>query len=532
MLNTVSNKIRAIRAATSKVISRFMDEHSMSGRQMWAWLKHRHEEFRRPGDPVLDENDEVIEGTENDSFLDPVMYDRMWGGIPFIYSFGDSHQLPPVGMKPFFSKDPGKHGSSCSAGKMAYNEFRDPDHNETNNTVFLMDDVIRQNRETQAPLLNAFDNMRGGTVSRDDAQLVFSRQLDGLPTEEQKNFKSNEKCICLVPTWKKVHEINYKYIQDELVTPIAKVTATYSGGKRNGANCCKKQTPLPARNALCVGAVVMLRINFLVELGLMNGAFGIIRYILYRSEQGPKQSDGTEYIICEFPLSTLPVALISGLPKTFIPIPMSEVRCDDKCCSMKTFALNICKAITIHKSQGMTIGLHQFFEYLLLFLPQNGNTPGMELVALSRATELERIAILNDDTELDFAAIMNIGKSKAYHERRKYLHDIAESAKQDRQRLAQELVDLDPNTREPTVHGGCMFLLDWYRTYTQSNKLTVKKDIKPPTEQQPLAVHVNTIVDKYNIQEDSIPPSGIPEQHESCKVVRVLTFDLLGLTDS
>ena len=31
VLNTVSNKIRAIRAATSKVISRFMDKHSMSG---------------------------------------------------------------------------------------------------------------------------------------------------------------------------------------------------------------------------------------------------------------------------------------------------------------------------------------------------------------------------------------------------------------------------------------------------------------------------------------------------------------------
>ena len=77
-----------------------------------------------------------------------------------------------------------------------------------------------------------------------------------------------------------------------------------------------------------------------------------------------------------------------------------------------------------------------------------------------------------------------------------------------------------------------MFLLDWYRTYTQSDKLTVKKDIQPQTEQQPLAVHVNTIVDEYKIQEDSIPPSGIPEQHESCKVVRVLTFDLLGLTDS
>ena len=77
----------------------------------------------------------------------------------------------------------------------------------------------------------------------------------------------------------------------------------------------------------------------------------------------------------------------------------------------------------------MTIGHEHFFEYLLLFLPSNGNTPGMELVALSRPTELERFTLLNNNNELDYAVIMNIGKSKAYQERRKYLLQSFSSVK-------------------------------------------------------------------------------------------------------
>ena len=38
--------------------------------------------------------------------LDPVISDRPWGGVPFLYSSGDCHQLPPIGQKPFYSKEP------------------------------------------------------------------------------------------------------------------------------------------------------------------------------------------------------------------------------------------------------------------------------------------------------------------------------------------------------------------------------------------------------------------------------------------
>ena len=43
-----------------------------------------------------------------------------------------------------------------------------------------------------------------------------------------------------------------------------------------------------------------------------------------------------------------------------------------------------------------------------------------------------------------------------------------------------------------TLHGGCMFLLKWYRSYTKSDRITVKKNIVPPVEiAQPTSVHLD-----------------------------------------
>jgi len=45
---TNRDKIEASRMTMSNVVAWFMDEHSMNGREMFAWLKHRAEELRRP----------------------------------------------------------------------------------------------------------------------------------------------------------------------------------------------------------------------------------------------------------------------------------------------------------------------------------------------------------------------------------------------------------------------------------------------------------------------------------------------------
>ena len=48
--------------------------------------------------------------------------------------------------------------------------------------------------------------------------------------------------------------------------------------------------------------------------------------------------------------------------------------------------LQVCKTLTIHKSQGMNIGEGKKFEKVVVCLPVSGNKcPELELVATSRA---------------------------------------------------------------------------------------------------------------------------------------------------
>ena len=77
-----------------------------------------------------------------------------------------------------------------------------------------------------------------------------------------------------------------------------------------------------------------------------------------------------------------------------------------------------------------------------------------------------------------------------------------------------------------------MFLLNWYRTYTNTDKLPVKQVVAPTMEHQDmmqklLAVPVKTVVDECRICEDAIPASLLPQHHESCQLVRVLTLNWL-----
>ena len=76
-----------------------MDEDSMAGRPFWAWFKHRLEQARGP---TLIENDGNGESMSQVAVMYPIpddLYNRAWGGVPIVCSFGDCHQLPPVGMK-------------------------------------------------------------------------------------------------------------------------------------------------------------------------------------------------------------------------------------------------------------------------------------------------------------------------------------------------------------------------------------------------------------------------------------------------
>ena len=186
-------------------------------------------------------------------------------------------------------------------------------------------------------------------------------------------------------------------------TPIMKLYPKYSTIRTNGLNHCISELSYPSRIALCEGAVVMLLRNFVVELNLMNGAVGVVRKIVYKEVDGPHSVNNPHpaYVIVEFRNVDIPEDKKSfpNLSNNYVAIPVITEACEKRCCKMTTVPLCVCVALSIHKSQGMTIGPGESFEKVVVYLPDKNqnqkSTLGLELVALSRATAPEHFAIGN-----------------------------------------------------------------------------------------------------------------------------------------
>ena len=69
------------------------------------------------------------------------------------------------------------------------------------------------------------------------------------------------------------------------------------------------------------------------------------------------------------PQCTLGHELIEGFPIIYIPIPATTRRCEKKCCSITTILLRLCKAISIYKSQGITVRPGQAWKNVMVWLP-------------------------------------------------------------------------------------------------------------------------------------------------------------------
>ncbi len=465
MTTSDSTVMRATRLSMSKVVSRFMDEHSMDGRPTWAWLKHRHEELRRPSEVLDTEAPTLVQEVIADNLLDPDVYMRPWGGIAFVYSFGDCGQLPPVMMKAMYDQSPGRPGTADYVGRIAFSEFRSPpDPEQAVSISVVMDEVLRQDDETFKRLLT---RMHEGNIQDEDVDFLLGRCLDKLPHEERSSFEQN--ALHLVPTWKLTHQIVFEYLQS-FDTPVAKFKARLQSIRSNGTNHCVKETSYPIQNALCVGAVVMLLRNFVVEYGLMNGSIGIVREIVYESKEGPNGSsfELPIYMVVEFTHCTIGSDVngqcFEDKPLTWIPIPVVKDHCDKKCCSIETIPLRVCIAITIYKSQGMTIGPGQQFEKVIVYLPEAGtrSIPGLELVGISRAMSPDCLAIGNNSSSFSEFHIKKIGTSAAYDARRLFEQEMKDASPSTQLPIREDIKNLDP-CNDKSFEGGCDFLLKWYR---------------------------------------------------------------------
>ena len=182
------------------------------------------------------------------------------------------------------------------------------------------------------------------------------------------------------------HGITPTTFLNKLGTPVCKILPNYLSIMTTKAvnHCIKK-----SNTALNVGLKVMLLMIILPNFKLVNGSIGTIREIIYKHKSGPRQIPYQYHNCVIFNFKECTVDEESkwrdDLPSTYIPITPLTIRCEKRCCTVTSIPLRVCKALTIHKSQGMNVGPDNPFKIIVTYFAEKKErtNPGSELVTIS-----------------------------------------------------------------------------------------------------------------------------------------------------
>ena len=78
------------------------------------------------------------------------------------------------------------------------------------------------------------------------------------------------------------------------------------------------------------------------------------------------------------------------------------IRCEKRCCTVTSIPLRVCKALSVHKLQGMSVGPEHPFQSAVIYLSERRErtNPGSELVAISRDTDISFLAIYDTNRQV------------------------------------------------------------------------------------------------------------------------------------
>ena len=215
--------------------------------------------------------------------------------------------------------------------------------------------------------------------------------------------------VCILPKRQQVLEMNIAMLTTEKIKPV--FLHASSSESRNSIQCRPKQRngkfkPIPTESdpkqildyigksndeeiggmkkieIIGINARVMLRKNLDVEKGLYNGALGTVKNIIYNNQSPDK-------------ISAIEV-LFDNVPKQLIKIERAEVSQVNKSARVMKryqFPLTLAYAITIHKSQGLSL------DAVIADLGDDVFSCGMSYVALSRVRSIDGLYLFNLNPE-------------------------------------------------------------------------------------------------------------------------------------
>jgi len=261
--------------------------------------------------------------------------DEPFAGIQVVLA-GDFFQLPPVNR---------------GGGGEQHFAFEAEVWEKMNLAVCYLDTVHRQ---ADDPLLKVLEELRMGEVSEESGELLQERMESQVPDH-------------ITPTKLYTHNVDVDAMNlehlNELSTPLEVFSMTHTG-KKQYVTTLKKYCLAPEELGLKVGAQVMFIKNNFVE-GYVNGTMGTV-ISFDKGKPIVETTDGQEVIVepdsWGFDQGGAQVAKITQLP------------------------LRLAWAITVHKSQGMTL------DEVEVDLSKSF-AAGMGYVALSRVKTLKGLHI-------------------------------------------------------------------------------------------------------------------------------------------
>ena len=284
--------------------------------------------------------------------------ERPFGGLQVVLS-GDFFQLPPVSVSGR-NNDLISPGPEFLASRERYARAGlNPEGFVTESLVWReLDPVIcyltEQHRQDDGKLLNVLTDIREGTVNDDDRNVLLTR-LGVLP-------ESGQQAVNLFPVNKQADALN-----DFRLFEIKEEPREYlaeSDGATNMVERLKRNMLAPERLLLKTGAAVMAVRND-TDRQFVNGSLGTVRGFTAQSQGG--------WPIVEFE---------NGNIVTMKPASWQMQDGDTVLATVKQVPLRCAWAITIHKSQGMTL------DRAVMDLRRTF-APGMGYVALSRVENLD-----------------------------------------------------------------------------------------------------------------------------------------------
>lgn len=310
-----------------------------------------------------------------------------FGGL-FVWFFGDVRQLPPVKDVAIYST---ARDEESAHGMLAFGSIQ--------RYVFL-NTSFRQGPEQQE-FRNILDEVAKGTITMPNFEILLTRRA-AVTRHENHLFAS---AIRLFPTNQLVNSWNKKVL-GESQNPVAQILAVHNN--RTAESCSDDQAQgLTPVLYLSVGCRVMLRKNLQVEAGLVNGALGNVKDIIF--EEGRRPPSLPLAVIVEFDKYTGPP--IAGRSVPILPVSASWKNGPVEC-SRRQLPLSLAYALTVHKSQGLTI------DRAVVDIGISESSPGLTYVALSRVRTLQSLQLVDGYNQ---DRILSIGRMKQVLDRENFI---------------------------------------------------------------------------------------------------------------